>query len=64
MHMCLRPVGTTCDAEVERIVGLGASIVDDRRRLEDGGWVVPADPERNEFRVLGTPAEEAGIARA
>lgn len=31
MHMCLRPVGTTYDAEVERIVGLGASIVDDRR---------------------------------
>lgn len=64
MHICLRPVETTCDAEVERIVGLGASVVDDRRGLEGGGWVVLADPEGNEFCVLGTPAEEAGILRA
>jgi glyoxalase superfamily protein len=61
MHMCLRPVGTTCDAEVERIVGLGATVVDDRRGLVDGGWVVLADPEGNEFCVLRTTAEDAGI---
>ena len=63
MHICLRPVDTTCDAEVERIVGLGASIVDDRRELEDGGWVVLADPEGNEFCVLSRTAGEIGIAR-
>jgi hypothetical protein len=61
MHMCLRPVRTTCDAEVERIVGLGATVVDDRRGLVDGGWVVLADPEGNEFCVLRTTAEDAGI---
>lgn len=61
MHLCLRPVGTTCDAEVERIVGLGASIVDDRRGMVDGGWVVLADLEGNEFCVLRTSAEDAGI---
>lgn len=59
MHMCLRPVGTTRDAEVERIVALGASIVDDRR--ESDGWVVLGDPEGNEFCVLATSAEAAGI---
>jgi hypothetical protein len=62
MHMCLRPVGTTRDAEVARILGLGARMVDDRRAIvEDGGWVVLADPEGNEFCVLSTPADEAGI---
>ncbi|MBM7506294.1 hypothetical protein JOE61_000108 [Nocardioides salarius] len=64
MHLCLRPVGTTVDAEVERIVALGASVVDDRRSLEDGGWVVLGDPEGNEFCVLGTSAEDAGIEPA
>lgn len=61
MHICVRPVQTTCDAEVQRIVGLGATVVDDRRGLDDGGWVVLADPEGNEFCVLGTSAEDAGI---
>lgn len=63
MHLCLRPVDTTCNAEVERIVGLGASMVDDRRGLDDGGWVVLADPEGNEFCVLSTSAEDAGVSR-
>ncbi|MGC2168413.1 MAG: VOC family protein [Acidimicrobiales bacterium] len=60
-HLCLRPAGSTRDAEVERIIGLGATIVDDRRGLVDGGWVVLADPEGNEFCVLSTSAEDAGI---
>lgn len=63
MHLCLRPVDTTCDAEVDRIVGLGASVVDDRRGMDDGGWVVLADPEGNEFCVLSTSAQDAGITQ-
>jgi hypothetical protein len=60
MHLCLRPAGTTRDAEVARLLGLGARMVDDRRALaEDGGWAVLADPEGNEFCVLNTPAGEA-----
>lgn len=39
------------DAEVERIVGLGASRVDVGQG-EDVSWVVLADPEGNEFCVL------------
>jgi hypothetical protein len=61
MHMCLRPAGTTRDAEVARILALGASMVDDRR--ETDGWAVLGDPEGNEFCVLATSAEDAGISR-
>jgi hypothetical protein len=39
------------DAEMARILGLGATLVDDRRRPDGGGWVVLADPEGNEFCV-------------
>ena len=50
VHVCLRPEGSP-DAEAERLLGLGATLVDDRRTPE-GGWVVLADPEANEFCVL------------
>lgn len=40
------------DAEVERLVGLGASVL--RRRDDDGHcYVVMGDPEGNEFCVCG-----------
>ena len=31
------------------LLNAGATIVDDRRTLRPGGWVVLADPEGNEF---------------
>jgi hypothetical protein len=38
------------DAELERILALGATIVEDHRRPENGeGWITLADPEGNEF---------------
>ncbi|MGO9559978.1 MAG: VOC family protein [Acidimicrobiales bacterium] len=37
------------DAELERLVALGATVVDDLRRPDRTGWVVLADPEGNEF---------------
>ena len=48
------PVEVTADvrdAEVERALGLGATIVEDHRRPDRTGWVVLADPEGNEFCV-------------
>ena len=63
MHLCLRSVDTDRDAEVERLLGLGATMVDDRRELKDGSWAVLADPEGNEFCILMTPAPEVGITR-
>ena len=52
MHMCLRPTDRSRDEEVDRILGLGATLVDDLRDGPDKGWAVLADPEGNEFCVL------------
>jgi catechol 2,3-dioxygenase-like lactoylglutathione lyase family enzyme len=51
LHLDLRPVGCTHQAEVARLIGLGA------RHASVGQtgvpWAVLADPEGNEFCVLG-----------
>lgn len=51
VHLDVLPAARDQDREVERLLGLGATIVDDRRELKPGGWVVLADPEGNEFCV-------------
>lgn len=51
VHPCLRPTDRTRDEEVERVLGLGATMVNDRRE-GDRGWAVLADPEGNEFCIL------------
>jgi hypothetical protein len=51
MHICLRPTDRSRDEEVDRILGLGAALVNDLRKGERG-WAVLADPEGNEFCVL------------
>lgn len=56
MHLCLEPDGSR-DEEVDRMLAIGATIVDDRRRPDGKGWVVFADPEGNEFCVLRAAAE-------
>jgi hypothetical protein len=50
LHLDLHPGDGRRDAEVERLVGLGASVL---RRVKEpaGEWVVMADPEGNEFCV-------------
>jgi glyoxalase superfamily protein len=57
LHLDLRPVDGSYGAEVERLIGLGA------RRADVGQgevpWVVLADPEGNEFCVLGSLAPDA-----
>ena len=62
MHLCLRPVDRSRDEEVDRLLRIGATLVDDLRD-GDRGWAVLADPEGNEFCVLSTRADEAGVAR-
>jgi predicted enzyme related to lactoylglutathione lyase len=51
VHVDLVPRERDQDREVDRLLGLRATIVDDRRKLNPGGWVVLADPEGNEFCV-------------
>ena len=57
VHVCLRPEGEP-DAEIDRLLALGAQIVDDRREPEGKGLVVLADPETNEFCVLRREASD------
>jgi hypothetical protein len=54
-HLDLRPEDR--DAEVERVLGLGATRVDIGQG-PDVTWVVLADPEGNEFCVLRPPTPE------
>ena len=51
MHVCLQPTDRSRDEEVDRVLGLGATLVNDLRD-GDKGWAVLADPEGNEFCVL------------
>ncbi|GGP13702.1 VOC family protein [Nonomuraea glycinis] len=49
--------GRTRDQEVERLLGLGATIFGDHRTAEGAGWVTMLDPEGNEFCVCRSEAE-------
>ncbi|ASW54190.1 VOC family protein [Plantactinospora sp. KBS50] len=62
VHFDLRPVEGSREAEVARLIELGASPVDDRRNPNGSGWMVLADPEGNEFCVLSGTAEAGGVA--
>ncbi|MFC8507127.1 VOC family protein [Streptomyces sp. NPDC057411] len=59
VHLDLQPEDRTRDEEVERVIALGATLVDDRRTPEGMGWVVLADPEGNEFCVERSKGERA-----
>ncbi|MFJ6938575.1 VOC family protein [Streptomyces sp. NPDC101132] len=61
VHLDIQPPVGTRDEEVERLIGLGARVVDDRRKPDGTGWVVMADPEGNEFCVERGAAER-GLA--
>jgi hypothetical protein len=58
IHLCLRPE-TSRDPEVERLLGIGATLVVDRRNPDGTGWAVLADPEGNEFCVLRSESDRA-----
>ena len=59
IHLDLRPREGTRDEEVERVLALGATQVDDQRGTygPGTGWVVLADPEGNLFCILRSQAE-------
>ena len=59
LHLDLVPAAGTRDEELQRLLELGARVVDDRRRPDGSGWVVLADPEGNEFCILRSDAERA-----
>ena len=57
LHLDLQPQDRTRDAEVERLLTLGATQVADLRRPDGTGWVVLSDIEGNEFCVERSAAE-------
>ena len=57
VHLDLRPTDRPRDEEVERVTGLGATVVQDCRTDDGRGWVVMADPEGNEFCILRSDDE-------
>lgn len=57
IHFDLRPREGRRDAEVERVMALGAAVVADRREAGGLGWVTLADPEGNQFCVLRSEEE-------
>jgi hypothetical protein len=61
VHLDLEPDGPR-EAEVDRLLGLGATMVDDRRNPDGTGWAVLADPEGNELCVLRSAAERAATS--
>lgn len=55
MHLDVMPADRDQDAELARLVSLGASVLSDQR--PEYGWVVMADPEGNEFDLEPGPPE-------
>ncbi len=62
LHLDLQPdeVGGR-DTELQRLLALGATQMDDQRRPDGTGWVVLADPEGNEFCILRSEAERTAV---
>jgi hypothetical protein len=63
LHLDLRAYGTSFEAEVDRLEGLGARRVDVGQG-PDMTWVVYADPERHEFCLLRPTVQEVLAATA
>lgn len=57
VHLDLQPQDRTRDEEVERLLGLGAKLLNDQRKPDGSGWAVLADPEGNEFCVERSAGE-------
>ena len=50
LHIDVNTTDRSQDEEIARLIGLGATVVNDNR--PEFGWVTLADPEGNEFDVL------------
>jgi len=50
VHLDVNPTDRSQDEEIARLIGLGATVVNDNR--PQFSWVTLADPEGNEFDVL------------
>jgi predicted enzyme related to lactoylglutathione lyase len=63
LHLDLQPTARTRDDEVERLLALGATVVEDHRTPDGLGWVWLADLEGNDFCVERSAEERQAAAR-
>ena len=59
LHLDLAPTDQRRDAEIERVLGLGAHQIADRRNRDSSGWMVLADPEGNPFCIVRSDEERS-----
>jgi predicted enzyme related to lactoylglutathione lyase len=59
LHLDVQPQDRSRDEEVDRLIGLGATIVEDHRNPDGTGWVWMGDPEGNDFCVERSVTERA-----
>ncbi|MFG2904283.1 VOC family protein [Kitasatospora sp. NPDC048286] len=64
VHLDLQPQDRGRDEEVERLVALGATVLEDHRRPDGKGWVTLSDPEGNELCVERSQAERVATGDA
>jgi hypothetical protein len=57
LHLDLAPTDRRRDEEIERVLALGATALEDLRQPDGTGWLVMADPEGNEFCIVRSDAE-------
>jgi predicted enzyme related to lactoylglutathione lyase len=60
LHLDLRADGSSTEAELQRLLDLGAKRVDVGQPA-DASWVVLADPEGNEFCLLSRAVQDASV---
>jgi predicted enzyme related to lactoylglutathione lyase len=63
VHVDLQPNDLPRDDEVKRLIGLGATVVEDHRTGDGSGWVWLADPEGNDFCVERSADERAATKK-
>ncbi|MFC8078092.1 VOC family protein [Streptomyces sp. NPDC057307] len=62
VHVDLEPQDRTREEEIERLLALGATLVEDHRVPDGRGWATLADIEGNEFCVERGKGERAASA--
>ncbi len=60
IHFDIDAVDRTRDAEVDRLVALGAEVVPDCRNADGSGWATLRDPDGYEMCVQRSEAEREG----
>jgi hypothetical protein len=64
LHLDLQPQDHSRDEEIERLLSLGAKLIEDLRRPDGRGWAVMIDIEGNEFCVERSPAERVATGES